>query len=169
MGRPGRARGKREESDAAGGQECFGDDKYRDFCWLEHSAERFRRSFRRISEAPASARFKVASAHLSPAVRQDRVAIGVHSDGPTPDQIPEMIQSMLLERFQLKAHREKRELPAYVITAGKPPFNVELRLPDTTTPAPKGSGDVQASGSAAGASVDLGNGCSAMAFSPATN
>jgi uncharacterized protein (TIGR03435 family) len=81
-------------------------------------------------------------------------------DGATSDQIPEMIQALLLERFQLKAHREKRDLPAYVITSGKPPLNMKLLPPDTNPPAPKGTGDIQATGSAAGVSVDLGNGSS---------
>src|ERR1700692_3185171 len=34
-------------------------------------------------------------------------------EGSTPDQIPEMLQSLLEERFQIKLHREKKELPVY--------------------------------------------------------
>lgn len=158
-----------------------------------------------FGQAPQNPKFEVASVHPSPAVRQDGVAIGVHTDGAqvrinalpmrdyvarayrvrqaqvigpewltserydasaklpdgaTSDQIPEMIQAMLLERFQLKAHREKRDLPAYVITAGKPPLNMKLLPPDTTPPTPTGTSDVQASGTAAGVSVNLGNGSS---------
>jgi uncharacterized protein (TIGR03435 family) len=81
-------------------------------------------------------------------------------DGATSAQIPEMIQSLLLDRFQLKAHREKRELPAYVITAGKAPLNMKLLPPDTDPPAPNGAGDIQATGDASGVSVNLGNGSS---------
>jgi len=154
---------------------------------------------------PANPKFEVASVHPSPAVRQDSVAIGVHTDGAqvhinalpmldyvarayrvrqhqvigpdwltsgrydvsaklpdgaNSDQIPEMIQSLLLERFQLKVHREKRELPAYVITAGKPPLNMKLLPPDANPLPSKGTADVQASGDASGVSVNLGNGSS---------
>jgi uncharacterized protein (TIGR03435 family) len=35
------------------------------------------------------------------------------------DTIPKMILSMLEERFQLKAHRETRELPVYALVAGR--------------------------------------------------
>jgi len=150
-------------------------------------------------------KFEVASVHASPAVRQEGVALGVHSDGAqvhinslpmrdyiarayrvranqvigpewltserfdtsaklpdgaTSDQIPEMIQSLLLERFQLKVHREKRELPAYVITVGKPPLKMQESAPDGNPVPAKGASDLVATGTAAGVSVDLGGGSS---------
>jgi uncharacterized protein (TIGR03435 family) len=79
-------------------------------------------------------------------------------DGAKSDQIPEMLQNLLLERFQLKARLEKKEIPAYVITVGKPPLNMKLLPPDPNAPRRRGTSDVQASGTAAGVSVDLGNG-----------
>jgi uncharacterized protein (TIGR03435 family) len=79
--------------------------------------------------------------------------------GSTPDQIPEMLQSLLEERFQIKLHREKKELPVYALTIGKPPLKIQESAPDPAAPAaPKGTSNVTASGSAAGVSVDLGNG-----------
>ncbi|MBZ5676402.1 MAG: TIGR03435 family protein [Acidobacteriia bacterium] len=79
--------------------------------------------------------------------------------GSTPEQIPEMLQSLLEERFQIKVHREKKELPIYALMIGKPPLKIQESAPDPNAPiAPKGTANVSASGSAAGVSVDLGNG-----------
>jgi uncharacterized protein (TIGR03435 family) len=38
---------------------------------------------------------------------------------PTHDQMREMLQKLLADRFALKVHREQRELPAYTITIAK--------------------------------------------------
>lgn len=79
--------------------------------------------------------------------------------GSTPDQIPEMLQSLLEDRFQIKLHREKKELPIYAVMIGKPPLKIQEAAPDPNAPvAPKGTANVVATGSAAGVSVDLGNG-----------
>jgi uncharacterized protein (TIGR03435 family) len=79
--------------------------------------------------------------------------------GSTPDQIPEMLQSLLEERFQIKLHREKKDLPVYALIIGKPPLKIQESAPDPAAPAPsKGTANVTATGSAAGVSVDLGNG-----------
>src|SRR5215831_18754295 len=40
-------------------------------------------------------------------------------DGATSDQVPEMLQSMLAERFGLKFHRESKETAAYALVSGK--------------------------------------------------
>src|SRR4029077_6681215 len=45
--------------------------------------------------------------------------------GSTPEQIPEMLQSLLEERFQIKLHREKKELPVYALSIGKPPLKIQ--------------------------------------------
>lgn len=79
-------------------------------------------------------------------------------DGATADQIPEMLQKLLEERFQLKVHREKKELPVYVLSVGKAPLKIQPTAPDASDTARKGELNVAASGSAAGVAVDLGNG-----------
>ena len=79
-------------------------------------------------------------------------------EGSNPDQLPEMLQSLLEERFQIKLHREKKDLPVYALTIGKPPLKIQESALDPAAPAPKGTANVTASGSAAGVSVDLGNG-----------
>jgi uncharacterized protein (TIGR03435 family) len=50
-------------------------------------------------------------------VRFDIVARG--REGTVRTQLPEMMQTLLAERFKLKIHRESRELPALALTVGK--------------------------------------------------
>ncbi len=40
-------------------------------------------------------------------------------DSPTEAQVRQMLQTLLADRFQLKLHREQRELPVYALTVGK--------------------------------------------------
>ncbi len=42
--------------------------------------------------------------------------------GGSVAQVPEMLQHLLRERFGMKAHAETRNLPAYILTAGKRPL-----------------------------------------------
>lgn len=49
-------------------------------------------------------------------------------DGATRDQIPEMLQTMLVERFKLAYHRETREYPVTVLIVGKGGMKLQ-RLP----------------------------------------
>jgi uncharacterized protein (TIGR03435 family) len=44
--------------------------------------------------------------------------------GATANQVPDMLQTLLTERFDLKTHREKRELPAHALIVGKPPLRL---------------------------------------------
>jgi len=37
----------------------------------------------------------------------------------TKDQVPEMLQTLLADRFQLKVHRESRDLPVYALLVSK--------------------------------------------------
>jgi len=80
--------------------------------------------------------------------------------GSTRDQIPEMLQSFLTDRFQLKFHREKKDLPVYALIAGKSQLKLKEVAPDTEAPDPKAAVAIGGSGSAAGVSVNLGNGSS---------
>jgi uncharacterized protein (TIGR03435 family) len=40
-------------------------------------------------------------------------------EGASQDQVPEMMQTLLIERFKLAVHHEKREQPVYELVAGK--------------------------------------------------
>src|SRR5262245_47836038 len=53
--------------------------------------------------------------------------------GATRDQVPEMLQTMLIERFKLAYHRETREYQMSVLTVGKNGMKLP-RLPDNTPP-----------------------------------
>lgn len=52
-------------------------------------------------------------------------------EGAMPAQIPEMIQSMLADRFKLTFHRETCEYPATLLTVGKDGMKLK-RLPEGT-------------------------------------
>ena len=82
-------------------------------------------------------------------------------DGATTDQIPQMLQSLLAERFGLKFHRESKEMPAYAIVLGKPPLKLKETPPDSEpAPDPKVGVSLAVTGSAAGVAMDLGHGSS---------
>ncbi len=52
-------------------------------------------------------------------------------DGSSEDQLKSMLQTLLVQRFGLKFHREQREMPVYALVSGKdgPKFQVEKRAP----------------------------------------
>jgi uncharacterized protein (TIGR03435 family) len=85
-------------------------------------------------------------------------------EGSSSDQIPEMLQSLLTERFQMKLHRDKKELPVYALIIGKPPLKLQESAGDASASVPiKGDVNVAVSAGAApsgavGVSVNLGNG-----------
>jgi len=79
--------------------------------------------------------------------------------GVSPEKLPEMTQALLAERFGLKVHREKKEMPVYVLLVGKPPLRLREVAVDPNAPPPRAV-EVSGTGSAAGISVNLGNGSS---------
>lgn len=81
-------------------------------------------------------------------------------DGATTDQIPEMLQSLLAERFGLKIHFEKKDQPAYALVLGKSPLKLKALPPDDASQKSNGTVNLAVSGSQQGVSMDLGNGSS---------
>jgi uncharacterized protein (TIGR03435 family) len=82
-------------------------------------------------------------------------------DGSDPKQIPEMLQALLRDRFQMKMHRETKAFPVYGLIVGKG----ELKLKESPADAPveggeppKRTANVAVSGSNAGTTVTYGNG-----------
>jgi uncharacterized protein (TIGR03435 family) len=59
-------------------------------------------------------------------------------DGSNKDQMPEMLQTLLAKRFQLKVHRETREEGVYALVVAKGGSNLKEADPDPETP---GAGD----------------------------
>lgn len=54
-------------------------------------------------------------------------------DGATKEQLPEMMQSLLAERFKLATHREIKELPVYELTVAKNGHKMKEAVHDATT------------------------------------
>lgn len=80
--------------------------------------------------------------------------------GGKQGQIPEMLQALLADRFELKFHREKRDFPVYALVLGKGPLKLKEAPPDENNNKPPEPLNVAGGGSAAGVSVNLGNGSS---------
>jgi uncharacterized protein (TIGR03435 family) len=53
---------------------------------------------------------------------------------PSPDEVKEMFQVLLAERFKLKVHRESKLVPVYVLEVAKKGF----KLPESTEPGNEG-------------------------------
>ncbi len=49
----------------------------------------------------------------------DIVAVAPEGTAPTCDEFRRMLQTLLADRFQLKAHTEKRQVPVYALVVGK--------------------------------------------------
>jgi uncharacterized protein (TIGR03435 family) len=52
-------------------------------------------------------------------------------DGAAPNQVPEMLQTLLATRFKLAMHRAGKELPAFALVAGKGGPKLKESLPDS--------------------------------------
>src|SRR5262245_36810294 len=50
--------------------------------------------------------------------------------GVSPDQAPEMVQDLLVERFKMTVHREKRERPVYTLTVAESGSKLQPGSPD---------------------------------------
>ena len=75
--------------------------------------------------------------------------------GATRDQLPEMLQALLAERFKLTIHRENRELPVYALEVGKSgPKLQESKTGDIALPDGSGSRELYTPQGEAGMSAD---------------
>jgi len=93
-------------------------------------------------------------------IEQERFDIAAKiPDGTASDQVAEMMQALLADRFQLKAHRGSKEFPVYALVVGKggPKLQESAVRPDAPDER-QANVNVAASGSAAGVNVDLGAG-----------
>jgi len=82
--------------------------------------------------------------------------------GVSTTQMPEMLQRLIEDRFQLKMHREKKDFPVYALEIAKGGLKMQAHPPDpnaanadATTPA-----NTNVNGSAQGISIDFGRGSS---------
>jgi uncharacterized protein (TIGR03435 family) len=90
--------------------------------------------------------------------------------GAKEEQVPEMLQAMLVDRFQMKFHREKKDFPVYALVIAKGGLKLKESAKD---PEASDSGDpakaalnITGGGGRGGVHINLGNGSS---FSLAEN
>lgn len=63
---------------------------------------------------------------------EERYDIYANAPGPaTDEEMRPMLQALLLERFQMKVHRETRQMAAYVLLPGKGAAKVKDSAPDS--------------------------------------
>ena len=80
-------------------------------------------------------------------------------DGGKPEQIPEMLQTLLTDRFQIKMHRDMREFPVYALEIAKGGLNMKEVAVDSAADANDGGAvNIAASGSGLGVGINLGKG-----------
>jgi uncharacterized protein (TIGR03435 family) len=66
-------------------------------------------------------------------MRQDRWDILARiPEGVSKDQVPEMLQALLTERFKLAVHRDTKDLPVYALVVGKNGPKMKESVPDDT-------------------------------------
>ncbi|HVW08075.1 MAG TPA: TIGR03435 family protein [Bryobacteraceae bacterium] len=76
----------------------------------------------------------------------------------TEDQRREMLKNLLIDRFGLKFHNDKKEFNVYALEVGKNGLKLKETPPDASDAAPAKGVNVSASGSEAGVYVDMGGG-----------
>ncbi len=80
--------------------------------------------------------------------------------GATREQVPEMLQSLLAERFEVKLHHEAKEFPVYGLIVAKGGLKIQpvAQTPEDILADAKKTTEVSATGSAQGTMVNYGNG-----------
>ena len=84
--------------------------------------------------------------------------------GATREQVPQMLQVLLAERFQVKVHKESREFPIYALTVSKGGLKVKGTPVDPNAPPPAAI-EAGGSGSNAGVVINIGGGSFALVAS----
>lgn len=81
-------------------------------------------------------------------------------DGSSRSDVNEMLQTLLAERFQLKVHREMKELPVYALEVAKTGLKATQTVPPDAVIESADAVNVAAGGSAAGVAISFGRGSS---------
>jgi uncharacterized protein (TIGR03435 family) len=96
-------------------------------------------------------------------------------DGTTKDDVPQMLQALLTERFGMKVHRDSREDPIYALVVAKGGSKLQEALPDPETPPepapgamtlPNGQGQVQINRNGGATVTTPGRGTTKMSMTP---
>jgi len=80
--------------------------------------------------------------------------------GVPQDKIPEMLQALFTDRFQMKAHLEKKEFPVYALEVGKDGLKIKEAALDPASATASAATNIQASGGNNGVTLDGGDGSS---------
>src|SRR5579863_1617596 len=83
--------------------------------------------------------------------------------GSTPAQLPEMFQALLADRFQVKVHRDKKDLPIYALLVAKGGVKMKETPPDPDDKdkdEPKGTLNAAVTVSGNGLTLNFGHGSS---------
>ncbi len=82
--------------------------------------------------------------------------------GAARDQIPEMMQALLADRFKLTLHRDTKEFPVYALVVAKSGLKIKESPPDAESDDTSGKANVDVSVTAgrSGAVISLGKGSS---------
>lgn len=79
-------------------------------------------------------------------------------DGTTREQVPDMLQNLLADRFQVVTHRASKEFPVLALVIAKNGLRMKEAPPDPELDGTKEKTDVNATGSAAGVTVSFAKG-----------
>jgi len=85
-------------------------------------------------------------------------------EGASKDQVPQMLQSLLAERFHLTFHRDDHELPVYALVVGEGGSKLVPSAPLQPTPAPVAATDAKSA-----TSFDTGDGGKVTVSKPAAD
>lgn len=80
--------------------------------------------------------------------------------GVSQDKIPEMLQALFADRFQMKAHMEKKEFPVYALEVGKDGLKIKETTLDPSAAAVPAATNVQATGDSNGITLNGDDGSS---------
>ena len=82
--------------------------------------------------------------------------------GATREQVPEMLQALLAERFQLKVHKESRQFPVYALVVSKGGLKIKGTPADPNAP-PLAASNTVGAASTNGVVINMRGGTFAMA------
>lgn len=80
--------------------------------------------------------------------------------GISTTQFPEMLQSLLEDRFKLKIHRDKKDFPVYVLEVAKGGLKMQESAPDADLAKADAPVNVTGSGGSQGIAINYGRGTS---------
>jgi uncharacterized protein (TIGR03435 family) len=79
-------------------------------------------------------------------------------DGGKTEQVPEMLQNLLTDRFQMQVHRDKKEFPVYALIVDKGGLKIPELPADPDFLGVGGGANVDAAGNGTGVAINFGKG-----------